>query len=255
MHRLLKLILGSHLYLILTDIFTIPAQKADTARRAKFYAQFVPHGALCFDVGANLGNRISPLLHIGARVLAVEPQASCIKFLKYKFGKKIILVPMGLGNEETVKTLHISNASTISSVSEEWIAEVKKNRFKNYTWNKTQNITITTLHTLIVKYGHPHFIKIDVEGYELQVLQGLHSQVPIISFEYTVPEQTLRVQQCIDQIVSLGGQYVCNYSIGESMEWALDQWISVDDMKKHILSSAFISTQFGDVYLKNIDMI
>jgi len=29
---------------------------------------------LCFDVGANVGNRIEPMLQIGAKVIAIEPQ-------------------------------------------------------------------------------------------------------------------------------------------------------------------------------------
>jgi hypothetical protein len=86
---------------------------------------------LCFDVGANIGNRITPLLHIGALVLAVEPQETCYKFLEYKFGNKIILVK-GLCEKVCTRKFHIANANTISSFSEEWINAVKNGRFKEY---------------------------------------------------------------------------------------------------------------------------
>jgi len=84
-------------------------------QRVAFYSSFIRRGDLCFDVGANMGNRISPLLQIGARVVAVEPQEQCLKILRYKSGKRIEMVPQGIDAVEGRKTFHISNASTISS--------------------------------------------------------------------------------------------------------------------------------------------
>lgn len=42
------------------------------------YRQFVKSGDLVFDVGANVGNRTAVFLRLGARVVAVEPHASCV---------------------------------------------------------------------------------------------------------------------------------------------------------------------------------
>jgi hypothetical protein len=39
-----------------------------------FYQQFLQPGDLCFDVGANMGNRVEAFLKIGANVVVVEPQ-------------------------------------------------------------------------------------------------------------------------------------------------------------------------------------
>lgn len=45
------------------------------ARRDRdFYRQFVQPGALVFDVGAHVGNRLRVLRQLGARVVAVKPQ-------------------------------------------------------------------------------------------------------------------------------------------------------------------------------------
>ena len=219
-------------------------------KRKQFYTSFVQEGDLCFDVGANLGNRVGPLLAAGARVVAVEPQEYCYKVLKNKFGNKIELVTKGLGAEEGVNTFYLSNAHTISSFSEEFVQVVKDGRFKEYNWDKSIQVEMTTLDRLIAEYGTPAFIKIDVEGYELEVLKGLSKPIGMISFEYMVPEQTQKVVTCIEQIELNGAPIECNYSIGESMEFALESWLPATAMKEYVLGRTFISTEFGDVYCR-----
>ena len=205
---------------------------------------------MVFDIGANIGNRIRPLLNIGAKVVAVEPQKECQKILKRKFGNKIKIVPMGLGESEGIKDFFVSNAHTISSFSKEWIESVKEDRFKEYTWAKPIIIQITTLDKLIEKYGLPKFIKIDVEGYELEVLKGLTCAVDMVSFEYTVPEQIQRAIDCISQIEKYNSEIECNFSKGESMEFALNNWAKPTDFKNYISTQEFISTGFGDIYVR-----
>jgi FkbM family methyltransferase len=225
-------------------------QKETIRNREQFYASFVNAGDLCFDVGANAGNRISPLLAAGAEVVAIEPQESCYRFLNFKFGGRITIVNKGLGEFETVKDFHISSSNKLSSFSTEWIDSVKKNRFQNYSWDKPLKMEMSTLDNLIKNHGHPAFIKIDVEGYELEVLKGLTKPVNIISFEDTVPEQTGKVIDCIEQIEKNHPNIECNYSIGEGMIFAKQIWMTVDKMKNHVVSEAFIATDFGDVYVR-----
>jgi FkbM family methyltransferase len=51
---------------------------------------------------------------------------------------------------------------------------------------------MTTLDELIGKHGVPVFIKIDVEGFEEAVLQGLSQPVRALSFEFTPSSATSR---------------------------------------------------------------
>lgn len=222
----------------------------EISKRKIFYSTFIRNNDLCFDVGANLGNRIIPLLAIGAKVVAIEPQEDCYKFLKYKFGKKIEIVTNGLCESECVREFHISNVNTISSFSNEWINLVKDDRFKGHNWDKVVKVEMTTLDKLISKYGLPSFIKIDVEGYELEVLKGLTKPVKMISFEYTVPEQITEVIECIEQIEKISQNIECNYSIGESMVFVSKVWQSAEEIKKHIITKEFIDTGFGDLYVR-----
>lgn len=226
-------------------------EKNERARRLRFYGSFIKKGDLCFDVGANLGNRVAPLLDIGAKVVAVEPQECCYKYLKYKFGKKIQIVNKGLGEFESIQDFHISKYSVLSSFSTEWINSVKEGRFKGVDWNKVIKVKITTLDNLIAEFGSPVFIKIDVEGYELNVLKGLSKPVKMISFEFTVPEQTAKAIACIDQIEKIDSNIECNFSVGESMEFALEIWTSASDLRRQIITNKFTNIGFGDIYVRN----
>ncbi len=218
--------------------------------RKEFYKLFVKPGDLCFDVGANMGNRISPLLTIGAKVVAVEPQEKCAKYLQYKFGSTITIVKKGLGESDGVKDFHIASHDVLSSFSDEWINSVKDDRFKHANWNTTVQVSMTTLDSLIATYGHPAFIKIDVEGYELEVLKGLNQPVKMISFEYTFPELMNRAFDCLDKIEKNSSAIECNYSAGESMQFELPQWLSAQDIKNHFTAKKFTTADFGDIYVR-----
>ena len=261
MNSKIRSLLGSHLTFQLREFkykwFPNQNQKdymmregIEDKKRQDFYATFLKKNDLCFDVGANVGNRIRPILEIGCQVVAVEPQESCYKYLGWKFGDKIKIVTKGLGENESVKNFHIADDATLSTFSDEWLDAVKDGRFKERTWDNVVKIEMTTLDKLIETYGKPRFIKIDVEGYELEVLKGLTKPVDMISFEYTVPEQIDKVIQCMEQIEKHNPLAECNYSIGESMELELQTWLSVQDMKKFVFEDAFKNTVFGDVYVR-----
>ncbi len=206
---------------------------------------------LCFDAGANFGNRIQPMLASGARVVAIEPQEECVKYLKRKYGKKIVIVAKGLDKVEGKKILYTAQSHVLASFSESWIKVAQKERFNQYRWKKDHEIEMTTLDNLIGKYGKPYFIKIDVEGYEPEVLKGLSQPVSVLSFEYTVPELNENLQTCFQRLNEIySGNLVCNYSIGESMRWALPEWLSIRQMRELVQSEEFINTSFGDIYVR-----
>ncbi|RYY60600.1 MAG: FkbM family methyltransferase [Chitinophagaceae bacterium] len=219
--------------------------------RIAFYRTFLKEGQLVFDVGANMGNRVEIFLELGCKVVAVEPQPKCQSHLLKTFGNRINIVAEGLGEKVEKKTMYISNVSTISSLSEEWIDSVKKTRFAGQEWNQTETISINTMDNLISTYGLPFFCKIDVEGYELEVLKGLSQPVPFMSLEYTVPEQTNKLEDCIKLLHRLDPDYVYNYSNGEDMSFAMPQFVSYDVFINYIYDEKFQASGFGDIYVKS----
>ncbi|MFW6309458.1 MAG: FkbM family methyltransferase [Prolixibacteraceae bacterium] len=220
-------------------------------KRRAFYLQFLKPGDLYFDVGANYGNRIEPLMGEGITIIAVEPQVPCVKYLRRKFKNNITVIPCGLAEKKGIRKLYISNASPLSSFSIEWINATRQSgRFGKYKWHKEQPTEMETLDNLIKKYGKPQFIKIDVEGYEYEVLKGLSQPVSMLSFEYTIPERKQSIVDCIERVTRLANnkKVLFNYSAGETMEWAMDEWVNPDQMKEEIELDRFVQSEFGDIY-------
>ena len=224
-------------------------EKKNALTRLPFYSQFVSAGDLVFDIGANVGNRVQVFLEIGCKVVAIEPQQECINELRRKFGTSIDIIEKGLGEKEEEKTLHISDTNTISSLSEEWIKSVKETRFSKHEWNKTVQIKLTTMENLIRQFGVPKFCKIDVEGFELEVLKGLKQPVPGLSLEYTVPEQTDKLLQCIHYCNQLNPQYRYNYAVGEEMQFRMKSFYNYEQFLQLIKGKDFQDTGFGDIYV------
>ncbi|MES2679008.1 MAG: FkbM family methyltransferase [Bacteroidota bacterium] len=219
--------------------------------RKKFYASFLSANDLVFDVGANLGNRVEVFLSLKNKVIAVEPQSYCSAFLRAKFSNSITLLKIALGAKKDKMTMYINaGSSTISSMSKEWIDSVKNSRFQNQQWNKTEEVEVDTLDNLVSKYGVPKFIKIDVEGFESDVLKGLTSPVPMLSFEYTTPEQENKLYECLDILHKLDPGYLCNYSAGEKNSFVLSEWPGINDFKNKLASNIHALEGFGDIYVK-----
>lgn len=218
--------------------------------RIRFYQQFIQPGDLVFDVGANIGNRVSVFLDCKAKVVAVEPQPACANILREKFQDKIQIEQVGLSDAPGELEMHIASDPTVSTFDSQYIEETKE-KFRYTEWKGTIKVPITTLQSLVDKHGTPRFCKIDVEGFELQVLKGLTSAIPYISIEYIVPERTQASLDCIAVLHRLSPSGVFNYSIGESMQFALQQWMSYDAFREHVQTAAFNSTSFGDIYFKS----
>ncbi|HEU5166689.1 MAG TPA: FkbM family methyltransferase [Chitinophagaceae bacterium] len=215
-----------------------------------FYQKWVKPGGLVFDIGANVGNRIGLFLELGAKVIAVEPQQACVEILQKKYGNKIHIENIGLSHSEGELELHIADESTISSFSEEFITKTGANRFKRNKWKETVKVPVSTFDKLIEKYGVPDFSKIDVEGFELEVLRGLNQKTPFLSFEYCVPEMSEKLYECVQRINTIDPSASYNYSIGESFVLASDKWYSFPEFLSLIKERSFHKTLFGDIYIQ-----
>lgn len=197
----------------------------------RFYARFIQPGDLCFDIGAHVGSRLRAWLPLGARIVAVEPQPHCMALLRRRFGAhpSIALVEQAVGAAPGVAELFVSSRNpTVASLSPAWIAAVQRDpSFQGVCWNHTVAVPVTTLDRLIAEHGSPAFCKIDVEGYELEVLKGLTRPIRALSFEYLRADLDA-ARACVAALAALG-PYEFNGSVGEAQRLRSPVWLDADE--------------------------
>jgi FkbM family methyltransferase len=224
-------------------------------RMVRFYGEFLGPGDVAFDIGAHVGSRVRAWRKLGARVIAVEPQPDCLSVLRLFFGRdpEVVIVPKAVGAQPGRAQLGLSTATpTVSSMSREWIDSVTTDRsFARVRWDRSVEVEVTTLDDLIAAYGEPAFCKVDVEGFETEVLAGLTRPLRGLSFEYLPPahDAALAVLDLVRKLGEPAGGYVFNYSPIETMRLASDRWLDADELVR-LLERFRPLGRSGDVYAR-----
>lgn len=191
--------------------------------RCRFFRQFFRPGALVFDIGANVGHYTLLFHHLGARVLAVEPQAALVGQLKYRFRGfgRIQILQSAVG--ATAGAAELRKAPDLSEIASLREDVATRSRFAaEHTYSEREMVPVVTLDSLITQYGSPDFCKIDVEGFESQVLAGLSNAVPAISLEFN-REFWDETKHCLEHLSRIG-DYRYNFTLGEAAVLAAPEW-------------------------------
>ena len=138
------------------------------------------------DIGANLGVFTAYLLKYFSHVIAIEPNPDMVQKIKQLLGKQNLTIIEGAaGNENrtvelTIPTINGQELTGWAKVnSTDFTAEINSVIYKTITVNQYKLDQFS--------YSNLGFIKIDVEGYELETLKGAENTLirnkPILFIE------------------------------------------------------------------------
>jgi FkbM family methyltransferase len=222
---------------------------ARDAAMDKLYARFVRKDQLAFDIGSHVGDRIGGFRRLGARVVALEPQPDCAEAIEaiYRGDADVTLVKAACGPKSGELTLHINSANpTVTTASTAFVkAADGAGGWEGQSWDRAITVPVTTVDLLIAAYGRPAFIKIDVEGFEADVLAGLSAPVPALSFEFTTIQRGV-AHDCLERLVTLGFKGF-DVALGESQQLTHGRWLTAREMSAHIEALPHVANS-GDVY-------
>jgi FkbM family methyltransferase len=182
------------------------------------HKRFLRPGDLAFDIGAHVGDRVASFRRLGAHVVAVEPQPALVRVLRFLYGRDaaVNIEPVALGRSPGRIELKLNLPNpTVSTASDAFVAAAKGARgWEKQAWKRTIGVPMTTLDALVARYGRPRFAKIDVEGFEDEVLAGLTHALPALSLEFTIIQREVALKAIAR--LARAGSYAFNATLGES---------------------------------------
>ena len=164
----------------------------------ELYSEFISPGQLVVHVGAQSGDMTASFLELGARVVAVEPNAGCARQLNDRFGDR-------------------DDVTIIETVVGSWEGAHES------AWPQPKLVEMTTLARIIETHGAPVFCMVEPEAFADHVIAGLDRPLPGVAFRFT-PETVQEARLCAWRLAALG-MTEFNYSIGRSGVWASEEWI------------------------------
>lgn len=214
----------------------------------RLYSAFASPGAVVFDVGAHVGDRIAAFRAIGARVVALEPNRRLFSVLRLLHGRdpEVVLVRAAAGQTTGRATLRINSRNpTVSTLSDGFVADASDtDGWRDQVWDAAAEVEVVALDDLIAVHGMPAFVKIDVEGFEAQALSGLTRPPPALSFEITTMARAAGLA-ALEKAAALGFDRF-RLSLGESHTFA-GPWVDAGVMRRTI-ETLPLAENSGDVY-------
>ena len=172
--------------------------------------KIIKPGDTCWDIGANIGFYtclFASLVEGNGRVVAFEPASRTCGYLNENVSlnqfTNVTVVNKGLGDKQERGHLHYSESGLAEGTASLKYANGRA---------ASERVTLDTIDNLVPELSAPNFVKIDVEGYQLEVLRGgeqfLKTHAPLLMAELKDVGETNRAifAEIEDYVTHLGYQ-------------------------------------------------
>ena len=219
-------------------------------RQIEFYRGLLGSTRLIFDVGANVGQRTAIFVALGKRVVAFEPDTRALAQLRarFRFVRKVVIEGIALGSKDDELPLYVCETDALSSLSAEHVRMMHDVHFPKDEWQPGQAVQVATLDAMTKKHGVPGFIKIDVEGFELEVLKGLSTPVSL-SFEWHGCRAS-DIAQRAARLHELSADYRFNYCLGEEVAFALPESVGYQTLVQKVIPDLALRSTRGATFMR-----
>jgi len=139
-------------------------------------------GGVFFDVGANIGEVSEAILPLASRIVAIEPDPESFRELNRRLGQRITCVQTLVGPEGAQRTFLTNTFASKSSTS-----VMPGDEPPGHDYLKRTAMKAVSLDSLAAQHGMPSLVKIDVEGFEISVLdsaQAVLAAKPVVVMEF-----------------------------------------------------------------------
>jgi FkbM family methyltransferase len=221
--------------------------EAQRARMGAFYSQFFQVGDVVFDLGANQGEYAEVFAGEGARVVAVEPNPAFSARLQ-AFARETNIRPVlaAIGDKPGTAVLNVCSEpafSTLVDPSSTWIEESPD--YQAVSWTHTVEVPVTTMDLLASDFGEPEYVKIDVEGFEIDALRGMSFRPRYLSFEFGAR----RKDASLECLTHLGARaYSFRPIVGREYRFVTPEWMSLAEAGDWLAAFSVEEAEYGDMF-------
>lgn len=136
--------------------------------------RYLKEGDLVFDIGANIGQYALPFSDIigeSGRVISFEPDYKNFSFLQFNINinrcRNVLCENYGLGDSDTELEFYrdTETGGRRGSYKKKYVGS----SFKGF----SEKVRLKKFDSIILEFGVPDFVKIDVEGFETEVISEL----------------------------------------------------------------------------------
>ena len=191
------------------------------ADRAFYQPLFAVFGVRAvFDVGANVGDKAQVFRELGARVVCVEPDPATADILQYRFGAAVAVERTAVGERPGTATLHRKSHHGFNTLSAKWAGAAPDAAVVG-----SVEVPVTTLERLAAAHGRPDYVKIDVEGFEREVVAGLAAPVRVLSIESNLPLFRAETDAVLARLADLAPGVRFNARPADGPAFVLPEWV------------------------------